>query len=100
MPDKVIIILILHAVWFHAILRTGICKAVYVNDLPGFSFVLLSPPRKQGFIVELGDLQKVSGPAFGRMGDSAELEGNGTTRSSPRLALRSRRSSASLQLVP
>ena len=69
-------------------------------DLPGFSFALLSPPWKQGFVVELGDLQKVSGRAFGRIGDLAELEGNGTTRSSPRLAPRSRRSSASLQLAP
>lgn len=84
---------------FQALILKG-CKAVYVNDLPGFSFVLFSPPWKQGFVVELGDLQKVSGPAFGRIGDWAELKGNGITRSNPRLALRSRRNSASLQLAP
>lgn len=69
--------------------------------LPGFSFTLAwSPAKKQGFFVGLWDLQNVCASAFGRRGDLAELNGNEATRRRPRLAVRSRRRSASLLFAP
>lgn len=70
--------------------------------LPGFSLTLLkSPARKQGLTAGLGDLQKDSGLASGKIGILSErLTGSGRTRKAPVFAILSRRLSASSQLAP
>lgn len=70
--------------------------------LPGFSLTLLkSPARKQGLTAGLGDLQKESGLASGKIGILSErLTGSGRTRKAPVFAILSRRLSASSQLAP